>query len=273
MRLLHTTLCAAMAAAAIALGSCSNIDEDERLIEVDIPQAKRAVLIEDYTGQWCPNCPLAAEEIESLTSTYGSDKVIAVAIHCGPQGFHVNNGTDDMPGLMTDLGQTYYNHFQIEYQPQGLVDRGGKLSYTDWAAKVRSELQQTALLNINVANAYNNDSRKLNIKIDLESVKGIDNVSGNLQVWLVEDNITSIQSMPDGSYNTSYTHQHVLRDAVNGTWGEAYTLTEDAKAEYDYSYDIPAHWKPTNLSVVAFAYDGGGVQQVVKQPVVSAQGE
>lgn len=266
MRLQHT-LTAAMAAVAITLGSCSNIDEDERLTEVETPQANRAVLIEDFTGQWCSNCPLAAQEIESLTSTYGTDKIIAVAIHCGPQGYQ--GGTDDLPGLKTDLGQEYYNAFKIEYQPQGKIDRGGLAAYTDWAGIVRTELQKTALLNIDVANTYDSESRKLSISIDLESVKGIDSQNGNLQVWLVEDNITSIQAMPDNSYNTSYIHQHALRDAVNGTWGEAYAITEETDAHFAYSYDIHTGWKPENLSVVAFAYNDNGVQQVVKQPVVS----
>lgn len=255
-------------AAAITLGSCSNIDEDERLIEVYTPQAKRAVLIEDFTGQFCSNCPNAAEEIEALTATYGEDKIIAVAIHCGAQGFSVSAGTDEMPGLKTDLGEEYYNRFRIEYQPQGKVDRGGNLAHTDWAASVRSELQKTALLNIKVENLYAADTRKLHINVDMESVKGIESVSGKLQVWLVEDGIKSIQVMPDGAYNTSYVHQHVLRDAVNGTWGEAYTLTEDASAEMAYDYDIPSNWNADNMSVVAFAYDDSGVQQVVKQPVV-----
>lgn len=267
----HKILSAAIAAVAITLGSCSNIDEDERLIEVDTPQANRAVLIEDFTGQWCPNCPNASDEIESLTQTYGSDKIIAVAIHCGPQGFQ--GGTDDMPGLKTDLCQEYYDRFGIEYQPQGKVDRGGNQAYTDWASSVRSELQKPALIDINVENSYASDTRKLSIKVDMESIKGIDNVSGKLQVWLIEDNIRSIQVMPDGSYNNNYTHQHVLRDAVNGTWGEAFTMEEGTKVEKEYEYDIPSNWKAENIHVVSFTYDNGGVQNVVKQPIIGIPAE
>jgi hypothetical protein len=107
---------AALAAMTIAFGGCTPIDENERLIEVDKPQAQRAVLIEDFTGQWCSNCPNAASVIESLLETYGSDVIIPVAIHSGPQGFQ--GGTAEMPGLKTDLGDVYYNKYGIEYQPQ-----------------------------------------------------------------------------------------------------------------------------------------------------------
>lgn len=266
MKLRNIIHSAAMAAVAIALGSCTPIDENERLIEVEKPQANRAVLIEDFTGQWCPNCPNAAEEIEKLAETYGSDQIIAVAIHSGPQGYQ--GGTEDMPGLMTNLGTEYYNHWGIEYQPQGLVDRGGKEAYTAWAASVRTELQKTALYQIEVANDYATASRQLNITAHVTPVKGVEQLNGKLQIWLIEDNIKSIQVNSEGQYLTDYMHQHVFRDAVNGTWGEEISLTEDSQVEKTYSYTIPANWKPENVSVVAFVYDDHGVQQVVKQPIL-----
>lgn len=266
MKLRNILYAAACSVAAITFGSCSNIDEDERLIEVVKPQVNRAVLIEDFTGQWCPNCPNAAEEIESLMDTYGSDVIIPVAIHSGPQGFQ--GGTAEMPGLMTDKGNEYYSKYGIEYQPQGVIDKGGKLAYTAWAAVVRSELQKTALLSIKVDNEYAETTRQLSIHTTLESVKGINEVSGKLQLWLVEDGITSVQVMPDNSYNMAYVHNHVFRDAVNGTWGEDVTMEEGTPVEIDHTYTIPADWKPTNMAVVAFVYNESGVLQVAKFPVV-----
>ena len=266
MKLQNILYSAAMAAMAIALGSCSNIDEDERLIEVEKPQANRDVLIEDFTGQWCPNCTNAADEIESLMETYGSDAVIPVAIHSGPQGFQ--GGTPEMPGLMTDLGNEYYNSQAIEYQPQGVIDRGGKQLYTAWAATVRNELQKTALLSIKIDNDYSETTRKLTIQTTLESVKGIDGVNGKLQLWLVEDGITSVQIMPDGSYNFAYLHNHVFRDAVNGKWGEDVSMTEGAPAEVSHTYAIPEGWNANKVSVVAFVYNDSGVLQVAKKSII-----
>ena len=259
---------AAVAAMAIALGSCTPIDEDDRLIEVEKPQVQRAVLIEDFTGQYCPNCPNAAEEIESLMEAYGSDVIIPVAIHSGPQGFDVKYGTEDMPGLMTDLGNEYYNNYGIDYQPQGVVDKGGKLAYTAWAGAVRNELQKAALLSIHIDSDYAETTRQLTIHTKLTSVKGIEGVSGKLQLWLVEDGIKSVQVMPDQSYDFAYTHNHVFRDAINGTWGEEVSMTEDTPAETTHTYTIPTGWNANHLSVVAFVYGDGGVMQVAKAPIV-----
>ena len=40
----------------LAFTACSNIDDDERLIYVEPVTEMRNVLIEDFTGQKCPNC-------------------------------------------------------------------------------------------------------------------------------------------------------------------------------------------------------------------------
>ena len=74
-----------MILAGLVLSSCDNVPVDERLTYVEPPEVGRAVLIEDYTGQYCVNCPRATEEIERLVKEYGDSTVIAVAIHSGPQ--------------------------------------------------------------------------------------------------------------------------------------------------------------------------------------------
>ena len=66
-----------------ALSSCSDLDEQERFVYIKPADAARKVLIEDFTGQRCPNCPKATDEIHHLQETYGEDNIIAVGIHSG----------------------------------------------------------------------------------------------------------------------------------------------------------------------------------------------
>ena len=70
-------------AAMMAVG-CDEVDENDRLIYVKPQAVGRNVLIEDFTGQRCVNCPNASEEIARLQREYGADTVIAVGIHSGP---------------------------------------------------------------------------------------------------------------------------------------------------------------------------------------------
>ena len=51
---------------ALLLVACSHIDEGDRLIYVKPADVKRRVLLEDFTGQRCINCPKANDEIKSL---------------------------------------------------------------------------------------------------------------------------------------------------------------------------------------------------------------
>ncbi len=238
--------------------ACSEIPEDERLVYVEPPAVNRAVLIEDFTGQRCVNCPNAIIEIEQLEQQYGKENVIAVGIHSGPLGFH---STDKYVGLSTDTGDEYYSHWALDFQPVGLIDRGTPLEYTAWNARIREELAKSAPVDIDLVLDVKND--QLTIWAEVKGIEG--STTGKLQLWLTEDNVTAFQLMPDGSRNMEYVHQHVFRAAVNGVWGEPVTVKEgETFTTQHYSLTAQNGWNVGNLSVVAFVYNDQGVLQAKK---------
>ena len=247
----------------LLLAACSEIDEDERLIYVKPDPVGRNVLIEDFTGQRCVNCPTATSEIEKLQEYYGADHVIAVGIHSGPFAKSVRG----IPyPLYTETGDEYYNYWKVESQPMGVIDRLGTCDYNLWAAKVRDELSKNAPLSLVVTSSYDKESRNAAITV---SGKGVDgSVSGSLQVWLTEAGITDFQLMPDGSRNDAYVHNHVLRCAVNGTWGTPFNINEGEQFIINFNQVLEEGWMPENMHVVAFVYDDSGVCQVSTCPVV-----
>ena len=82
------------------LVGCDHISEQERLIYEKPEPAQRVVLLEDFTGQRCINCPKATDVIEQLLETYG-DALVAVGIHGGPLSFA---GNAKVTGLATKTG-------------------------------------------------------------------------------------------------------------------------------------------------------------------------
>lgn len=240
--------------------ACSHIDEGERLIYVKPAAAKRIVLLEDFTGQRCVNCPKGTEVIEQLQQTYGDSVFIAVSIHGGPLGF---SGNASQVGLATSMGNEYYSHWHLEYQPVGLVDRHGAVNYTDWAKAVKEELAKPAPLEMTMSAAL--ESGQLEIGLEVFGTDG--STTGKLQVWILEDQITAMQLMPDGKANANYVHHHVLRAAVNGLWGEDFIIDEGEKEVLVMTQTLEEGWNPENLSVVAFVYNDQGVQQAVKTKV------
>lgn len=254
-----------MTLVALLMTSCDELDPQERLIYVEPPQVSRAVLIEDFTGQYCVNCPRATEEIERLIEEYGDTTVIAVAIHSGP--FSKNQGA--FTPLYTAQGDEYFSHWGLSAQPVGLVDRLTyesvlvPLNYTDWAGAVNYELEKKAPVSIMVEAEREEEGNICHANVE---VIGLDSalVKGKLQVWLVEDSIDSFQLMPNGAREEHYNHMHVFRASLNGAWGDDISLNHGQVVEKTYSIPMDAAWKPQHCSIVAFVYDEEDVRQVFK---------
>lgn len=276
MKIKNLFLGVATAAMAMAAASCSNIDEGDRFIEVNPvnpEEVGRAILIEDFTGQRCINCPTGTVIINGIVEAYGEDNVIAVGIHSGPLGFAGNSKT---VGLMTDTGNEYYTRWDKENkmgQPWVIFNRktSPDSQYYNWAAQVSTIISEKANLSVNIANAYDADKRTLTTTVGADGVNGT--VNGKLQVWIVEDGVPALQMMPDGSANKEYIHNHVFRAAVNGTWGEDVTVKEGETTTKQYSYVLPEAWVADNIAVVAFVYNDSGVENVAKKYLVVHKGE
>lgn len=272
---------ALLASSVLFFIACSNIEENERLRVVNVvekdtvpevptpeepetdffAETPRHILIEDYTGQNCVNCPNATVLIEQLVKKYDSETIVPVGIHSGPLGI---SPAKDPKGLATDLGETYYKHWGIEMQPMGIINRSdGALSTDWWTPKVSYDMDTPApSINIFVEAVRSDNSPHLDISVTLAAR---DAVSGKLQLWLTEDSIVAPQKMLDGKTNLEYVHNHVLRCAVNGVWGEDISLTTGEKTTLTYAYEAEANWRTDQLAVVAFVYTDEAVLQVVRR--------
>lgn len=267
------------------LAACSNIAEDERLIYVepavivdtttvvepdsvyDAPMTvvPRRVLVEDHTGQHCPNCPDAANLIHEFQQTYG-DLIVPVAIHSEMQGIM------EPEGLGTELGNTYYRYWNMEFKPAGLVSRvdggGGKvLDKTVWIYALQYILPMETPLDIRIrATQSAADPKQADVDVKVLCTRPEASVSGKLQVWVTEDNIIALQDSM-GKRIDNYVHNHVLRATANGTWGEDISLngSEDANVrEFHYTVPLSAAWKPQDLAIVAFVYNDDEVVQAAR---------
>lgn len=274
-----------------ALMACSKIDENERMElvstqvvpnepeeEVELPDSlydapievvERRVLIEDHTGQKCPNCPDGAQIIRDLQRTYGA-RIVPVAIHSQMQGIM------EPEGLGNELGNTYYKAWNLEYKPAGLINRisdgsSTVLDKTIWAMAVQFIMNNNTPdpLDIRIkAQQQKLDPTKADVDVKVIATVDGASVDGNLQVWITEDNITARQDSM-GVRLDNYVHNHVLRAAVNGTWGDIISLrgTEGSNIrEFHYTTTLLQGWKAKDLDIVAFVTDeySGEVVQVNK---------
>lgn len=261
---------------ALSFTACDEHEVGERWDDPITTVAQKNVLLEDFTGQKCPNCPLAAETAHQLQQTFGADRVVVVALHGGPLSLSVETSKG---GLTTPESSEYNTRFMGNNPyPMGSIDRGSVQAYSTWTAAVASRMQVQPKVNLSFEGdgvTYDAEAKQINLSV---KVRANEAVKGNLQVWLTESGIIAEQYLPTAPYRTNtYEHSHVFRATLNGMDGDALTLDAEQEVEKGYTYTLPdlstwknqTPWQPTKLSVVVFFYNAtDGVMQVVDHAVV-----
>lgn len=265
-----------LASAAILFTSCDEVKEDERYIEMPMVEAQRTVLLEDFTGQKCINCPTAHEVIHDIVKQYGEDAVAAVAIHPGGNALVIDH-TESLGnnGLGTEEGAKVAALSGIDAVsslPQGNINRTGLVDYPTWASNVRAALESSSLLS--VEGAVSGDVTDLTRREVSLKVISVENFVGKINVWIVEDNVVGRQRMPDGSNNREYVHNHVFRKSVTPVEGESLTIQKAIVFEKTYELEFEPLWDTPNCkAVVFFTRSDGSVEQAFSIPLALVVGD
>ena len=152
----------------------------------------------------------------------------------------------------------------VEAQPGVAVNRHGSLIYNTnlYATAVAECIAQETPLSLSATCRYDEGSRSLTVNI---SANAPEKVSGKLEVWLVEDNITDTQLMADGTANQQYVHNHVFRRTLTADiYGDPVTIDAGKPATAAYTTTVDDAWKSENLAVVVFVSNPSGIVQVIK---------
>lgn len=254
---------------ALLLSSCGDVTEEERWIGPQEVAATKNVLVEDFTGQRCVNCPDATATIEELqrciTARYGTGHVVAVAIHGGSMAI-----SDEYPmGLATAEGEAMHTALGIDAWPAGVVDRtGGICRYSEWTARVVSRM--AVLPSVAIACEATVVDEQINVTVSVTPSATADkSLERRLTVWLTESGITALQFMPDGSRNVAYVHNHVFRASFTEPEGQLLGTSPaiGGTETVDLSLPVKAAWNVAQMAVVAFVTDETGVEQVVEVSV------
>lgn len=251
------------AALGMTLTACNGIAEDDRYIDVEAPKVDRTVLLEDFTGQNCVNCPAAHRVIEALEEQYGSH-LVAVSIHAGYFGIPATNKR--YTGLMQEEGQTYNDQYGIEDYPKGVLD--GKLPILNpdqWASAIYQDISTPTPVSITVDANLNAAGTDIEIACTVSSSEEYD---GNLVLWVTESGIVARQEDINEGRINDYVHNNVFRACVNGINGETVKLGIGEATTQNYSVELKntdtEKWVPQNLAIVAFVKNKTGVAQAAK---------
>ena len=247
----------------ISFQSCDVIEEPftEEIVVGGCAEKCKKILLEDYTGHKCGNCPRAAEKAEELKSIYG-DQLVSIAVHAGffASTFSGNFSTD----YTSDAGNEWDSFFgnSAAGNPNGMINRTGYsssdhiLQYSQWAEKIEEQLQTEAQVYIEIEANYNASSNSLTIQTRTELLQNI-SAPLSLNVVIAESHIIGYQTDYDADPQeiSDYEHNHVMRKSLTGSWGEdlgQLNYSDGDIINHSFNINLEEGWIPEHLSVIAF---------------------
>lgn len=225
----------------------------------------RKVLIEEYTGFRCGNCPEAAEHAHKLAEFY-KGKVYTLKVHSGYYAIPTNQFTYD---FRTTEGTELDKFFGCSKagNPNGLISRYGFPSKAHilrdqkWEEAIKSLLKEKPKMLINLNNGYDSVTREITSNVE---IKFLEDSKPNyaLAMYIVEDSIVQYQQddrrRPPDVWD--FVHDDILRGSMNGTWGTIISdnpIPAGTTIQRQFKYTIPQEkdWRPHQIKIMAFVHD------------------
>ena len=215
----------------------------------------KTVLIKDFTGARCVNCPAAAEHAHNLQHQLDEDHIFIMSVHAG----YLAQPLGSFPDFLTDEGTEWYNNnnsnplFTVDHVA---LTEGNTLNETQIDAPVTAALEEEQTFEIVVGPNYDETNRQL--KVDVQAI-ALDDLDGHffITVCLVEDHIIGWQTIP-GGVDKEYDFRNVFRGTLNGAYGTSFEdLHVDANDTFHFSYttEINAGYNADECYLMVYVYD------------------
>lgn len=245
---------------------CDEIEGPKKDYSAVQGNSSRRVLMEEFTGQRCPNCPNANAKAQELDSIFG-EKLIIISVHATAfavpvpsLGYPFDYRTPMGDELAIDLGAN------LDGLPNGAINRTLKSQdlyvwkFTEWTNLISNQLTESPSLEVGLESTYDATTRNANVTVDMEFFEEV-GADAQLVVVLTEDSIISKQLDITTEY-PDYVHRHVLRASLsNGTYGDALSagtaIAVGAKITRTYSITIPTDWDAAHCAIVAYVHTLG----------------
>lgn len=235
----------------------------ERFVD-ETPQ-NRKVVLEEFTGVNCGNCPDGHRRANALRDAHPGE-VFLINIH---QGSYAYPAEID---LRTNYGDALASQAGINSYPNATINRhsfNGSIAVADrtaWTSLSEGLLSTEAYANIAAKATVDWQTREMQVTVQVYYTGNSPASTNYLNVALLQDYIYGPQAGMNANMEqvdgNQYVHMHALRDLITGQWGEEITTTTQGSfVEKTYTYTIPEAVREVpvemgNISVVAFLAEG-----------------
>lgn len=228
----------------------------------------RRLLLEDFTGVRCTNCPRAQQTAKQLAQMHPG-RISLVALH-GTGNFN-RPYRENQYDFRLEAAQTLLENLGGRGSlPIGTVNRAsleGEILYLDnqWPKMVSDQINTSAALTLRLWTSYDPSSREAILTVRGHWAQTLDE-NLNLTVYVVENGLVDYQK--DGVDKVpDYKHEHVLRTIVTPSSGQALAQGGfEAQQVFvrELRLDMNAGWVAENCRVVAFVHRSRTDQEVLQ---------
>jgi hypothetical protein len=226
----------------------------------------RKVLVEEFTGVRCVNCPAGASELDNLRGIYG-DRLVVVSIHTGDFAPPYSDSkfdfrTPEGDALEKRLGAPLGYPTAVINRKKFASQTGLQVGRSQWAGLISAETKEASAVSFSVEKTYNPTTRTFQM-----TIKAVENTPDALKntvfsAILTEDNIVDAQETPSGK-KSDYKHRHVFRTFAADEI--ALNPTGATQATYTFNGVLKPNWVAENCSMVLILSQKNGTTKDVLQ--------
>ncbi len=262
-------------ATAFSFTSCDEVEFPNEatgtVVEVPEDEVVQRILLEDYTGQGCGNCPGAAVIARQLAAAYG-EQLIIVSVHAGYFA-EIGQGNIFPTTLSSVPGEAFNDEWGNDAMgnPNGMVNRteyqgNTVLSTGIWGSAISALINNTPEAEVGIEVGYTSGNPNISVDVTTNFLANLSSTY-TLTVLITETDVYDWQlnyaAGGDPQYASGnvefYKHEHVLRDNISSIWGETVSGSTNIgdSVVHNFTYTLDPTWTPANCSIVAYLSDEG----------------
>jgi len=250
--------------------SC-DVEDDPYLVPEDNPgpgpdptEKVRKLLLEEFTGHTCVNCPEGCMLADDLKNQYG-EQLIQMSIHAGT--FAEPSTAPYTADYRTQAGNDLNAYYNVLFYPSAMINRtkynGQYALFTGvWQDAIETLINLPPDAHIDLSLEYEAVTRTLTGNVSVEFLNDFP-CDFNICFYLLESGIISAQKNDNSSVGTvpeilDYEHNHMLRDAYNGAWGTEIAAGGVSAGQVEtttFTMTLHDGWNQENCAIVAFVYN------------------
>lgn len=245
----------------LILVSCSDWEQEIVLPNTNVGASKRIVVIEEFTGASCVNCPAGIAQSTAIADLY-PDNIVFIAVHSKFLAQPATKGQPDLRAADAQAVEDFLGFWLAK--PEAAINRyyesqipGFRIGNPDsWKSYVDAELKKDPLFDLGISVSFDDNSRELSVMLTAKALQDITKPV-HIHCGIVESGIIADQLDNVLGKIVDYEHNHVLREMLSPISGDrlANSVTAGMQFNKQYTFTMPVDtvlWNADHCDVIAY---------------------